>query len=242
MLFMIAVQLCCFLFTICAHVEDCIGQQCSEVVSIPLLDNMKATLKADLDVAELNKVLQKYIQQEVTKAVKGTFVNQMEGTVEQITDNVTRLMQLNVNAKFVKFQDCQCSNRETTPAFSSVLTHAQSVSANAAIKFDRVIINIQDGYDPTTGIFTAPSNGVYHISSTVMNSKGKTLFVSLYLNDVTITSIWLNPASQTYEMGTTNMILDLKEGDKVTIRSRGSYTVHSNLNIHSSFSGYLILK
>ncbi|CAC5417798.1 COL8A [Mytilus coruscus] len=134
-----------------------------------------------------------------------------------------------------------CSNRETTPAFSSVLTHAQSVTANAAIKFDRVVVNIKDGYDLTTGIFTAPSFGVFHISSTVMNSEGQRLCVSLYLNYVKMTSIWLSPASQTYEMGTTNMVLDLKEGDKVSIRSRGSYTVHSNRNIYSSFSGYLIM-
>ncbi|XP_063448021.1 collagen alpha-2(VIII) chain-like [Mytilus trossulus] len=202
---------------------------------------MKATLKADIDVAELNKVLQKYIHQEVTKSVKGAIFNQMEGTVDQITDNVTRLIQSNVDAKIDKFQDCQCSNRETTPAFSSVLTHDQSYSANVSIKFDRVVVNIKDGYDPTTGIFTAPSKGVYHISSTVMNAKGHKLWVSLYLNDVRVSSIWLNPSSKTFEMGTTNMILDLKEGDKVSIRSRSNYTVHSNQDIYSSFSGYLIM-
>ncbi|XP_071179653.1 cerebellin-3-like [Mytilus edulis] len=241
MLFTIAIQFCCFLFTIGANIEDCIGQQCSEIVSIPLLDNMKAALKADLDVTELNKVLQKYIQKEVTKAVKGAIFNQMEGTVDQITENVTRLLQSNVSATIDKFQGCQCSNRETTPAFSSVRTHDQSVSANVAIKFDRVVVNIKDGYDPTTGIFTAPSKGVYHISSTVMNAKGHKLWVNLYLNDVQVSSIWLNPSSKTYEMGTTNMILDLKEGDKVSIRSRGNYTVHSDRNGYSSFSGFLIM-
>lgn len=100
----IAIQFCCFLFTIGVNIEDCIGQQCSEVVSIPLLDNMKATLKADLDVAELNKVLSKYIEQEVTKAVKGAIFNQMEGTIDQITENVTRLIQSNVDATIDKFQ------------------------------------------------------------------------------------------------------------------------------------------
>lgn len=104
MISIIVVQLCCFLLTTNAHVEDCIGQQCSEVVSIPLLDNMKATLKADLDVAELNRVLHRYIQQEVIKVVKGTFDTQMERAVEQITDNVTRLTQSNVNAAVEKCQ------------------------------------------------------------------------------------------------------------------------------------------
>ncbi|XP_071167487.1 uncharacterized protein [Mytilus edulis] len=146
-----------------------------------------------------------------------------------------------LKVELAQIKDCQCSNRKTTPVFSSVLTHPLNVTSNAAIKFNRVIVNIKDGYDPTSGIFTAPSKGVYHISSTVMNADGKKLSVSLYLNDVKITSIYLNPASKTFEMGTTNMMLDLKEGDKVTMRSRGSYTVHSNQNVYSSFSGYLIM-
>lgn len=104
MIFTLAIQFCCFLFTIGANIDNCIGQQCSEVVSIPLVDKMKATLKADIDIAELNKVLQKYIQQEVTKAVKGATFNQMEGTVNQITENVTRLLQSNVSATIDKFQ------------------------------------------------------------------------------------------------------------------------------------------
>ncbi|XP_071177704.1 collagen alpha-2(VIII) chain-like [Mytilus edulis] len=105
--------------------------------------------------------------------------------------------------------DCQCSNRETTPAFTSVLTNAQSVSRNVAITFDRVVVNIKDGYDTTTGIFTSPNKGVYNFSSTVMNAQGQTLWVSLYLNDANMSSIWLSPSSQTHEMGTANMILDL---------------------------------
>ncbi|CAC5384737.1 COL8A [Mytilus coruscus] len=144
--------------------------------------------------------------------------------------------------KTCTYTECQCLNRDTTPAFSAVLTHAQHVAANTAVKFDKVVTNIQDGYDPATGIFTAPTDGVYHISSTVTSPKGQKLFVSLYHNDVKITSIWVSPADATYEMGTTNMVLDLKEGDEVAIRSRGNFKVHSNADIYSSFSGFLISK
>ncbi|CAC5384733.1 COL8A [Mytilus coruscus] len=138
--------------------------------------------------------------------------------------------------------ECQCLNRDTTPAFSAVLTHAQHVAANTAVKLDKVVTNIQDGYDPATGIFTAPTDGVYHISSTVTSPKGGKLFISLYHNDVKITSMWVSPADATYEMGTTNMVLDLKKGDEVAIRSRGNFQVHSNADVFSSFSGFLISK
>ncbi|CAG2184664.1 COL8A [Mytilus edulis] len=137
---------------------------------------------------------------------------------------------------------CQCLNKDTTPAFSAVLTHKQTVASNTAVKFDKVVTNIQDGYDPATGIFTAPTDGVYHISSTVISPVGKKLFVSLYHNDVPITSIWVNPKDDTHEMGTTNMVLMLKDGDEVAIRSRGNFEVHSNGAGFTSFSGFLISK
>ncbi|VDH96799.1 Hypothetical predicted protein [Mytilus galloprovincialis] len=137
---------------------------------------------------------------------------------------------------------CQCLNRDTTPAFSAALTDKQHVATNTAVKFDKVVTNIQDGYDPATGIFTAPIDGVYHISSTVISRQGQRVFVSLYHNDVKITSIWVSPADATYEMGTTNMVLDLKEGDEVAIRSRGNYVVHSSSDFYSSFSGFMISK
>ncbi|XP_071177659.1 collagen alpha-2(VIII) chain-like [Mytilus edulis] len=144
--------------------------------------------------------------------------------------------------KTCSYAKCQCLNKDTTPAFSAVLTHAPNVAANTAVKFDKVVTNIQDGYDPATGIFTAPTDGVYHISSTVTSPRGGKLFVSLYQNDMKITSIWVSPADATYEMGTTNMVLDLKEGDEVSIRSRGNYVVHSSSDFYSSFSGFMISK
>lgn len=171
MISIIAVMLCCFLLTMGAYVENCIGQQCSELVSIPLLDNMKATLKADLDVAELNKVLQKYIQQEVIKAVKGTFDTQMEGAVEQITDNVTRLTQSNVNAAIEKFQDCVCA--KAFVGFSAymsdgfVVAHSQSLSQGSTLIFDRTETNTAFVYNTNTGVFTAPSSGMYALTWTI---------------------------------------------------------------------------
>ncbi|VDI42785.1 Hypothetical predicted protein [Mytilus galloprovincialis] len=57
-----------------------------------------------------------------------------------------------IDERKLLFLDCQCSNRETTPAFTSVLTNAQCVSRNVAITFDRVVVNIKDGYDTTTVI------------------------------------------------------------------------------------------
>ncbi|XP_052072512.1 uncharacterized protein LOC127710601 [Mytilus californianus] len=97
--------LCGILSTSCAPVHDCIGEQCRDVISVPLIDEMKATLKADLDVSKLNNVLHNYIMEEVTKAVKVSFDIQMENAVDQIHGNVTRLMQSDIKTKLETLQE-----------------------------------------------------------------------------------------------------------------------------------------
>lgn len=75
---MFAVLFCCTALTTGTLAKDCIGDQCSQIVSVGLMDDVKATLKADLDVSKLNNVLFKYIQKEVTKAVKSE-VDKLQG-------------------------------------------------------------------------------------------------------------------------------------------------------------------
>ncbi|OPL20671.1 hypothetical protein AM593_05561, partial [Mytilus galloprovincialis] len=79
---------------------------------------------------------------------------------------------------------CQCPSRTKIPAFSAMLTNPQTPGTNKAIKFDKVVTNIRNGYNPTTGIFTAPVAGVYQFSYTVMSQAGKYLHVYLALNNI----------------------------------------------------------
>ncbi|XP_071160544.1 complement C1q-like protein 3 [Mytilus edulis] len=133
---------------------------------------------------------------------------------------------------------CQCLSRNKIPAFSSMLTKPQSLGTNDAIKFDKIVTNIRNGYNPTTGIFTAPLAGVYQFSYTVFTGDGKYLIVYLSLNNIKQQSTWL--LGSRHKTGTNNIVLNLKKGDQVAVKSRGSYTVHSDSDLYCSFSGYLI--
>ncbi|XP_063427026.1 complement C1q-like protein 3 [Mytilus trossulus] len=133
---------------------------------------------------------------------------------------------------------CQCLGRTKVPAFSSMLSKAQSLGSNDAIKFDKIVTNIRNGYNPTTGIFTAPVAGVYQFSYTVLTGDGKGLVVYLSHNNNMQQSTWLSGSR--HETGTNNIILNLKKGDQVAVKSHGSYIVHSGSYLYSSFSGYLI--
>lgn len=119
-----------------------------------------------------------------------------------------------------------------------MLTKSQSLGANDAIKFDRVATNIQDGYNPTTGIFTTPVAGVYQFSFTVMSNDGKQLYVYITHNNTKQQGIWLHGSG--YKTGSTVSILSLKKGDRVEITTNGSYTTFSSGSWYGSFSGYLI--
>ncbi|XP_063418563.1 complement C1q tumor necrosis factor-related protein 2-like [Mytilus trossulus] len=134
---------------------------------------------------------------------------------------------------------CQCLSRTTIPAFQSMLTKAQTPGNNGVIKFDKVIINTQKGYNPTTVIFTAPVAGVYQFSYTVMSLSGKHLIVYISHNNIRQQTTWLKGSS--YETGTANFILHLKKGDQVAVKSVDNYTIHTDKNYpFSLFSGYLI--
>ena len=63
----------------------CVGEKCDDVLSMPLLDAMKATLKAELDVREMNSHLRDYIKKEVEKGVKA----QMESLIARLNYNDT---------------------------------------------------------------------------------------------------------------------------------------------------------
>nr|CBX41720.1 putative C1q domain containing protein MgC1q71 [Mytilus galloprovincialis] len=133
---------------------------------------------------------------------------------------------------------CQCLSRTTIPAFQSMLTKPQTPGDKGVVKFDKVVINTQNGYDPTTGVFTAPVAGVYQFSYTVMSQDGKYLVVYLSHNNIRQQTTWLKGSS--HETGKGNMILSLKKGDLVCVKSSGSYTINSSNNLYSSFFGYLI--
>ncbi|OPL20554.1 hypothetical protein AM593_07861, partial [Mytilus galloprovincialis] len=45
---------------------------------------------------------------------------------------------------------CMLASGKKTPAFSAVLTHKQSASANDVIKFNKVFTNKGKGYNPST--------------------------------------------------------------------------------------------
>lgn len=132
--------------------------------------------------------------------------------------------------------------QKQTVAFTAGLTKQITVPDHGIVRFDRVWTNVGNAYDPDTGVFTATVSGVYHFSCTVMNGHKSSVRVYLFKNETPTVSGYIYDVNH-HDTGTINANIELKEGDKVSIR-RGT---HDGKNVYSEdksnmsmFSGFLI--
>ena len=125
------------------------------------------------------------------------------------------------------------------PAFTATLNGQPTLSGtNAIVKFDNVILNREGGYDPKTGIFTAPRAGLYQISATVMSANGKDLTLDIVTNKQVLLYLYGSRLHGSTE--TANPVLELRSGDKVFVKNGSSGSQLINGNHYSYFSGYFI--
>ncbi|XP_022300645.2 uncharacterized protein LOC111108853 [Crassostrea virginica] len=90
----------------------------------------------------------------------------------QTTNPVDFLKEINGYKKVCKSLDCTTDNRNVI-AFQANLKHnLQNLPINTALKFDNVRLNKGGGYDPNTGIFTAPEDGVYSFAWSFLSNNG----------------------------------------------------------------------
>lgn len=64
--------------------EECTGQNCEQIISMPLLDKMEATLKADLDVRKLNSFIRQIVKKEVELVKQEDMWQIMNETVSNV--------------------------------------------------------------------------------------------------------------------------------------------------------------
>ncbi|CAC5423615.1 C1QL [Mytilus coruscus] len=109
--------------------------------------------------------------------------------------------------------------RKDFPAFTAYRSSPQSLSVNEVIKlFDKVWTNNGNGYDPSSGVFTAKLAGLYHFAAVVVSTSGGTLFVRLFHNNTNISASFITEKG--YKYGTFDVVLSLEKGDKVSIKIR----------------------
>ena len=115
--------------------------------------------------------------------------------------------------------------------------HIANLATNGRVVFGPVDLNEGNGYDPSTGIFTAPTKGIYVFDWTTKTQKGKYANTSLVVNGKF--KSWNHcddSASKTYLSCSKMTVVKLKQGEKVWI---GVFGGPANIYTkYTSFSGY----
>jgi hypothetical protein len=114
------------------------------------------------------------------------------------------------------------------------------VTEHTDIVFDRIITNIGSGYEPKTGRFTAPFDGVYQFNVIVSAQGRQKAAVMVLKNGEMVATVWAE--SIPYWSTASNVaILSLDRGDQVwlLLLSRASY-LHGYM--YTTFSGTILFE
>ncbi|XP_024911748.1 uncharacterized protein LOC103381892 isoform X2 [Cynoglossus semilaevis] len=135
------------------------------------------------------------------------------------------------------------SSGDLKVAFSAALTDSGSVGPfdqETTLIFSKVFSAVGGAYNPTEGVFTAPVRGIYFFSFTAADFlKG---YMGLYLyknNQPIIFNLNLNDHGG-YASTSSNMALQLEEGDRVHLTLPASYRLYDDSRNFSIFSGFLL--
>jgi hypothetical protein len=108
----------------------------------------------------------------------------------------------------------------------------------AVVKFEDVRVNRGQGYNPLTGIFTAPRKGLYHISCLILGNNGHVVHYQLSKNNAVYTNGYSTMGA--YTSSTISSLVEMKKGDRVFIKHRTSFTEQIHGAHYSTFSGYFL--
>ncbi|KAK3106700.1 hypothetical protein FSP39_025436 [Pinctada imbricata] len=117
----------------------------------------------------------------------------------------------------------------------------QGLRSNAIVCLDSVYINEGQAYNPSTGKFTAPRDGIYKFEWTFLTKPGH-LFISALVRNGKIVAY--NHAgdhqNNNWDSSTQSVFLRLTKGEQVWIQVRGGDGRYLHGDTYSTFSGQSI--
>ncbi|KAJ8003529.1 hypothetical protein DPEC_G00149300 [Dallia pectoralis] len=110
------------------------------------------------------------------------------------------------------------------------------------LKFDDVVTNEGDQYDPTTGKFTSELPGIYFFTYHVLmrGGDGTSMWADLCRNGQVRASAIAQDADQNYDYASNSAVLHLDPGDEIYVKLDGGKAHGGNNNKYSTFSGFLL--
>ena len=132
------------------------------------------------------------------------------------------------------------SDGRLQPAFfASLVKQPYNLTGiNSVVKFEDVRVNRGQGYNPSTGVFTAPRKGLYLIACLIMGNYGYQVHYQLNKNDALYTYGYSNKGG--HATSTISSLVEMEKGDRMFLKHRSSDFEQVHGNHHSTFSGYFL--
>ncbi|KAL2088036.1 hypothetical protein ACEWY4_016864 [Coilia grayii] len=110
------------------------------------------------------------------------------------------------------------------------------------LKFDDVVTNLGNHYDPTTGKFTCQVSGIYFFTYHVLmrGGDGTSMWADLCKNGQVRASAIAQDADQNYDYASNSVVLHLDSGDEIYVKLDGGKAHGGNNNKYSTFSGFIL--
>ncbi|XP_071758448.1 complement C1q-like protein 2 [Centroberyx gerrardi] len=110
------------------------------------------------------------------------------------------------------------------------------------LKFDDVITNLGNQYDPSTGKFTCHVSGIYFFTYHVLmrGGDGTSMWADLCKNGQVRASAIAQDADQNYDYASNSAVLHLDSGDEIYVKLDGGKAHGGNNNKYSTFSGFIL--
>ena len=131
----------------------------------------------------------------------------------------------------------QLQNEMNVAFFARMQAYNEHKSANQILIFEDAVINVGNGYDISTSIFTAPVSGIYVFMCSIhaFNNNGANFNVNIMHNSDRATRFRADGVDQT----SGNAILNLRKGDRVFVRIENGHDLWIFGHIMSTFAGFL---
>ena len=124
-------------------------------------------------------------------------------------------------------------------AFTAGVTSASSTWNSGTLIFNKAILNVGTGYNPSTGVFTSPVAGTYVFYVSALEYSNQYLQVDIVLNSVSKVKL-VGDNQAAYQTGTNMVVLNLQKGDSVWVKHVSGKGYWSASVPATTFTGFLI--
>jgi hypothetical protein len=118
-------------------------------------------------------------------------------------------------------------------------SNLQNLGNNVVVVFGKVTLNSGSAYDSNSGIFTAPRDGIYSFTWTILTAPGNHFHTQIVINGKIVSYNYVDgkTGGSQYASSSTTAVIRMKKQDKVWIRTHGSNGKYAHAE-WSSFSGF----